>query len=315
MVDLAARGTDAATRPTVSVVVPTHERPEMLRRAVDAVLSQAYEGYLECVVVFDKSTPARIDVAVPEHRSLVLVQNTRTPGLAGARNSGVLASTGELVGFCDDDDEWLPGKLEPQVRLLRERPDVAVVATGIVIRYRGKDIPRLAPPEHTTFEQFLRDRTMEINPCTVLVRRTDLLGPIGLVDEEIPGAYGEDYEWLLRASRISPVVSVPDPLVRIHWHDSSFYAGRWRTMIAGLQYLLDRYPEFRTQPSGLARIHGQMALAHAALGERRTAVPMALRSLRHAPGTRHAYAALAVSTGAISAERVLLLARRRGRGV
>lgn len=299
----------------VSVVIPTHERPEMLRRAVQAVLMQEYSGHIECVVVFDKSTPTAIDVEVTDDRSLVLVENVRTPGLAGARNSGVLASTGDLVGFCDDDDEWLQGKLDPQVRLLRERPDVAVVATGILIRYRGKDIPRPAPSKATTFEQFLRDRTMEINPCTVLVRRSDLLGQIGLVDEEIPGAYGEDYEWLLRAARISPVVSVPDPLVRIHWHDSSFYAGRWRTMIAGLEYLLDRYPEFKTQPAGLGRIHGQLAFAHAALGERRTAVPMALRSLRHARGNRHAYAALAVSARAVSAERVLLLARSRGRGI
>ena len=44
--------------------------------------------------------------------------NERTPGLAGGRNSGILAGSGELVAFCDDDDEWLPTKVEKQVEAL-----------------------------------------------------------------------------------------------------------------------------------------------------------------------------------------------------
>lgn len=308
-------GHQQAGAPRVSAVIPTHDRPQMLKRAVEAVLQQAYAGHIECVVVFDKSTPERPPVVVPDNRTLVLVENSRTSGLAGARNTGVLASTGELVGFCDDDDEWLAGKVEAQVARVAGQPDADVVATGIYVHYRDRDFARSAPAAPTTFEDFLRSRNMEINPCTILVRREALLGSIGLVDEDIPGAYGEDYEWLLRASRVRPIISVPDPLVRIYWHESSFYAGRWTTMIAGLEYLLDKYPEFTGSASGLARIQGQLALAHAALGQRRVALDLAVRALRRAPASRQALAAVAVASGLVSAERVLLLARRFGRGI
>ena len=46
---------------------------------------------------------------------------------------------------------------------------------------------------------------------------------IGLIDEDLPGGYGEDYEWALRATRLGPAVCVPQPLVRIHWHEQSFF--------------------------------------------------------------------------------------------
>lgn len=303
------------TWPTVTAVVPTHNRPVMLRRAVQAILEQEYPGRVECVVVFDKSTPVPLDLAPPPGRSLVLIENDRTPGLAGARNAGVLAASGELVAWCDDDDEWLPGKLAAQVDLLAAEPSAALVATGILINYRGRDIERLAPSSPTQFHDFLRSRHMEIHPCTFLARRSAVLDTIGLVDEDIPGGYGEDYEWLLRATRSGPVVSVPRALVRIYWHESSFFAGKWRTISEGLQYLLARYPEFEREPAGLARVQGQIALAHAALGERRRAVTWACRALRRSRRARHAYAALAVSSGAVGADRLVVLARRFGRGV
>src|SRR6266536_3212444 len=101
--------------PTVSVVVPTRDRPELLRRAVQQVLDQRYPGEIECVVVFDQSDPAEVPVELAEGRRLRTVRNQRAPGLAGARNAGVLASTGELVAFCDDDDEWLAGKVAAHV--------------------------------------------------------------------------------------------------------------------------------------------------------------------------------------------------------
>src|SRR5690606_10467726 len=90
--------------PKVSVIIATHQRPELLRRAVDAVLEQRYDGPIECVVVFDQTPVDDSLVRDDVERTVAVVPNTRTPGLAGARNSGILAATGELIAFCDDDD-------------------------------------------------------------------------------------------------------------------------------------------------------------------------------------------------------------------
>jgi GT2 family glycosyltransferase len=297
------------------VVVPTRDRPELLRRAVAAILGQSYQGTVECVVVFDQSEPSLPWGDPGPSRRLVLVRNQRTPGLAGARNTGALHATGALVAFCDDDDEWLPGKLERQVAELAARPDAAVATTGIVVRYGERSTTRLAPTAQVTHGQLLRSRLTELHPSTVLVRRARLLDGIGLVDEHIPGSYAEDYEWLLRAARLGPVLAVQEPLVVVHWHQSSFFADRWRMIIAALTYLVDKHRELQQEPSGLARIYGQIAFAHAALGERRAARRWARRTLSLDRRERRAYLALAVSLRLVKARTLVRLAHAAGKGI
>jgi glycosyltransferase involved in cell wall biosynthesis len=304
-----------AAEPLVSVVVPTRDRPELLRRAVTAVLGQTYRGRVECVVVFDQSDPDLPWPELPAGRRLVLVRNERTPGLAGARNSGILAATGELVAFCDDDDEWLPEKLARQVARLQATPSAAVSTTGILVRYKDRTTTRLAPTVLVTHRQLLRSRLTELHPSTVLARRRQLLDGIGLVDEEIPGSYAEDYEWLLRASRLGPLLAVAEPLAIIHWHQSSFFADRWRTIISALTYLVDKHQDLKGEPSGLARIYGQIAFAHAALGERRPARSWARRTLSLNRRERRAYLAIAISLGLISAKNVVRMAHVAGKGI
>jgi glycosyltransferase involved in cell wall biosynthesis len=301
--------------PRVSVVIPTRDRPELLVRAIRSVVDQAYAGEIECVVVFDQSEPHEVDVQLATRRVLRVIRNDRTPGLAGARNAGVLIAKGELVAFCDDDDEWLPGKLAAQVEVFRANPMAVTVACGIVVRYADREVRRVPPAGPVVLQQLLRDRLMEINPCTILVRREAMLGPVGLVDEDIPGGYSEDYEWLLRAAAVAPIMIVRGPLVRINWHTSSFFAARWRTIIQALIYLLDKHPELAGDRAGRARIQGQIAFAHAALGEGGAAREWAARGLRRNWRDPRCYAALAVSTGLISAERVVHLAHSIGRGV
>lgn len=303
------------TLPTVTVVVPTRDRPVLLDRAVRSVLEQDYAGDIECIVVSDQEDPHVPDVATRAGRSLRAVPNTRTPGLAGTRNTGYLLAAGDLVATCDDDDEWLPGKLAAQVRLLAAHPDTVLAATGILVHHAGRDIPRPAGAEPLGFADFLRDRHMEVHPSTYLARRSAVVSGFGLVDEEIPGSYAEDYEWLLRATRSGPVRCVPEPLVRVHWHSSSFFASRWATIDDALTWLLDRVPEFDTQPRGRGRIEGQLAFANAALGRRRTAMGHVRAALRRHPTNRQAWAALPVLAGVVSADRVVELGRRFGRGV
>jgi hypothetical protein len=219
------------------------------------------------------------------------------------------------VGSCDDDDEWLPGKLRAQVTLLRAHPEASAAASGFVFSYRGKEIARRADTLLLTFEDLLSNRHLEANASTYLVPRPSLLDGIGLVDEELPGGYAEDYELLLRAARVGPIACVTEPQSRVYLHDSSFFASRWQTINDALLYLLERVPEFRQDPTGLARIEGQLAFAQAALGDRRQAVTYALRSLRKSRRARQSYAALVVASGLMTADRVLSTARRFGRGL
>ena len=302
------------SRPSpVDVVVATHLRPELLRAALASIMQQTYPGPIRCIVVFDQADPDLSLERQEPHRSIHVVRNERTPGLAGARNTGILAGEGELVAFCDDDDEWMPDKLDRQVDALT-RTSADTVVTGITVRYGDREVSRVPTPASVRLEHLIRHRGMEAHPSTVLVRRSALVGDIGLVDEDIPGSYGEDYDWILRAAEAGELAVVAAPLVVVRWGQSLF-AQRWQTIHDALGYLLDKHPAFRQDPQALARITGQQAFALAALGQRRSAARAAVRTIRTSPRERRAYLALAVASGVVSAPRVLDLAHRRGRGI
>jgi glycosyltransferase involved in cell wall biosynthesis len=300
--------------PPVSVIIATHDRPQLLARAITAVRAQDYPAPVQCVVVFDQAEP---DLALAQDdpdRPVTVVTNDRTPGLAGARNAGVAAASGELLAFCDDDDEWLPAKLRLQAaRLAETRADVAV--SGIHVSYGDKTITRVPRPEDVTHAELLRRRVMEAHPSTVVVRRTAFLDKIGLVDEEIPGSYAEDYDWMLRAAEAGPIAVVAEPLVTVLWGRTSHFNRKWLTISDALQYLLRKHPGFADDPRGLARVQGQIAFAHAALGERSAARTWAVRTLRNSWRERRAYLALLISLRLLSADRVLRLAHATGRGI
>lgn len=300
--------------PSVSVVVPTRDRPELLARALESIHGQRYEGEVDVVVVFDQAEPSLPELDFGSQMTIRALANSRTPGLAGARNTGIAATDGDLVAFCDDDDEWLPDKLAAQVALMRST-GASTVSSGIAVRYGRREILRVSSSEEIAFRDLLRSRRMELHPSTMLVDRKVLLEDIGLVDEAIPGSYAEDYEWLLRAARAGPIAVVPQPLARIHWHESSFFATRWETIVSALTYLLDRYPEFASDRSGLSRIYGQLAFASAGCERRADARKWARRALRLNPLQLRAYLALAVSSRVVTADQVLRLARVFGRGI
>jgi glycosyltransferase involved in cell wall biosynthesis len=299
-----------APLPSVGVVLPTRNRPELLRRALDAVFAQEYAGELRAVVVYDQAEP---DKGLAADRVRVIA-NTRTPGLAGARNSGILALDTDLVAFCDDDDVWLPGKLAAQVEALGAARGGELASCGVLIDYAGKQVPRLAFAGRVTFEDLIRSRMVMVHSSTYLARRTALLD-VGMVDEEIPGSQGEDWDLALRMARRHPIVNVDHPFVRILWGGTSYYAQAWETKVAALHWFLDRYPELGRSPVGGARVYGQLAFGYACLGRRRTAVRWAGRALRANWKEQRVPFALAVASGLVSGERVLRALHTRGRGI
>jgi GT2 family glycosyltransferase len=303
--------------PSVTAVVPTHDRPADLRRAVEGIFAQDYPGAITCVVVFDRAEPFDLSDVVPEQegRTLMVTRNARTPGPAGARNTGVDATFGDLIAFCDDDDEWLPGKLSAQVEALHADPDAHVVLTGIEVWRDGVRTPRVPDSISVTNQDLCRSRMTELHTSSFLVDREAYEGEIGPFDELCPEGYGEDYEWLLRASAQASLVVVRDPLVRVYWGTGSYFAERWQVIIDGVQYLLAAHPELRSCRENLSRMEGRVAFAYAALGRTKDARRWALRSIARRPFERRPYLALAVSSHLVRPATIRRWANRTGRGV
>jgi glycosyltransferase involved in cell wall biosynthesis len=301
-------------RPSVSVVIATRSRPDLLTKAVEAVLVQKYDADVEVLLVFDQTEPQDVLASDDPGRVVRVLRNDRPPGLPGARNTGILAATGDLLAFCDDDDQWLADKLTHQVEAMRKLGCKAVVC-GIQVRHGDGLRVRSFRSARLTLSDLVRDRVSAAHPSTYLADRSFVLTQVGLFDEEIPGGYGEDYDWLLRVARHSDVAAVAEPLVEVLWHPGSFFAQRWDIIVEALQYLLDEHPEIRADRRGLARIQGQQAFALAALGRRRESWGKLRLSLLNNPGERRLLATLPVLLRVVSADRILQAANRSGRGV
>jgi len=299
--------------PPVSVIVATRDRPGLLERAVAAVLGQNYPGTVECIVVYDHVPVRELDLQCAPNRTLKAIENARRPGLPGGRNSGVDAATGELLAFCDDDDIWLPAKLSRQVAKLAD-PAVGAVSCGLRLRGPGIDKERVLERSWVTLDELLADRVMEVHSSTILVRRSTWLAA-GEVDEEIPGGYSEDYEWLLRVAALGAIAVLPQALVVVDWHGGSFYFGRWATIVEAQRYLLRKHPELARNRAGLARIRGQIAFALASGNRRTEAIRELAAVVRLNPWEKRVPVTVGVILGLVTGERVLRMAQKRGRGV
>jgi glycosyltransferase involved in cell wall biosynthesis len=298
--------------PSVGVVVPTHNRPGPLRAALAAVLAQDYPGLLRGVVVYDRAEP---DSWLADGDRVTVTANARTLGLAGARNTGILTLDTDLVAFCDDDDEWLPGKLRAQVEAMRARPTAEFASCGIVVDYAGASHPRLAGRTEVTHADLLRSRMVMVHSSTYLARRDALTGGIGLVDETIPGSQNEDWDLALRAARRHPIVNVDTPLVRVVWGASSHYAREWETRADSLRWMLEHHPELADCRPGAARVYAQLSFAYACLRRRGDACSWAWRALCSNWHERRVPFALAVAAGIVPGDTVLRHLNSRGHGI
>lgn len=314
-------------RPSVGVVVPTRgDRPGPLRAALAGVLAQEYAGPVEVVVVAD-GVPASLvaqqvsgvagsgadwgagSEAGGAVRSVRVLGNRRAAGLPGARNTGLSVLGTDFVAFCDDDDLWLPGKLTAQVDALVEEPDAGFASCAVEVEYGDRRVPRLAGTGRVTHRHLTRSRMMMVHSSTFLFRRGWTW-----VDESAPSGQNEDWDLALRAAWRHPIVHVDRPLVRVRW-GSSHYVGRWADRIAGLEWMLARHPGLAAEPRGAARVYGQLAFCHAALGRRREAARWSLRAFSARPGEPRAAVALAVAGGLVSPRVVLHALHRRGHGI
>src|SRR5690242_12091639 len=179
--------------PSVGVVVPTRGGPRPLPGTLAAIEAQNYPGRLRTVVVYD-GVPANWLLAHSAPRARMVLTNWRTPGLAGARNTGILALDTDLVAFCDDADEWRPGKLRSQVRTLAVSPRAELSSTAIMVRStRGTAIRRLGTNRVGT-DRLRRPRPVALHPSTFLIRRAALLGALGLFAEDAPGSQNEAWD-------------------------------------------------------------------------------------------------------------------------
>jgi glycosyltransferase involved in cell wall biosynthesis len=203
---------DAEGDPLVSVVVPTYGRPAFLSEAIESVDEQTY-GPIELLVVDDHSPepiePVLEDRSLGDDRRLRFVRHDENRGASAARNTGLDAAEGEYVAFLDDDDYWLPPKIQQQVDAFeRAGPDVGVVYTGQRFVNDGETTSVHRPTLEGDVTKAMLTGA-EMATFSAVMVRAEVYETVGGLDERFP--CWQDREWLLRLSEEYDFEALTEP--------------------------------------------------------------------------------------------------------
>jgi glycosyltransferase involved in cell wall biosynthesis len=296
--------------PLVSIVMPVHNGAEFVRESIESALRQEYAP-LELIVVDDGSTDATPEILASFGSRIVRISQPNG-GAAAARNAGLEAARGELVAFLDADDQWLPSKLARQVGYLLDHPDLDLVSSRWrvdVIEERdriGNSVTTSTPAASEAFssEWIYNELLMDcvVHTTTVVMRRS-LVDKIGMFDVTL--RRGQDYDYWLRASRVTKIHRLPDVLsvYVLHARNSTWRPQRVNYAATIVERALGRWG--RTGPDGrvtpLREIRGRLAelwfsfgYQHATSGSVPIALASAFRCLKAWPMSAKPWRLLAV---------------------
>jgi glycosyltransferase involved in cell wall biosynthesis len=229
----------AAKGPTVSIILPTFNRPEYLRSAVDSVFAQTFIDW-DLIIADDGSderTRTYLRTLVSDPRiKIIWLPHSGNPG--AVRNAALRDATGEYIAFLDSDDLWRPTKLERQIASLRSNNNCHWSYTSYDrIGESGEliypDAQPMAPHRGAIFESLLTLEAEVSTPAVVVERR--LLAEVGGFDEA--QFLWEDYDLWLRLALHSDVDLIDEPLTRLRSHEQHYSSSGTRNQEDRLRLL------------------------------------------------------------------------------
>ena len=227
----------------VSLVIPTHRRPQWLARAIRGALGQTCQPYEIIVVENGASHEAEAVVGQFQRQGApIRYVYEREPDPCHARNVGIRAARGTCIALMDDDDEWLPHKLERQVAVLERQPHVGLVTCkAYVVNVSGDTVgERPRGCGEVTFQSLVTHGCTIWSLSSVLIRR-ECLSAVGCFDSRY--FIANDYDLYLRIARRYALALVPEPLFRYTVHDGNLSRGIERVMQETVDVLHAVQPE------------------------------------------------------------------------
>ena len=193
----------------ISVVIPTYNRKELLKRSIDSVINQTIKPS-EIIIVDDGSNDGTEAMVKKKYDSLKLIQQ-KNKGASAARNSGIRASSGEWICFLDSDDEWKNDKLEKQIAAVANNLDYKFFHSNEIWIKNGKRINQKKKHKKYGGDIFKKCLDMcRISPSSVLIEK-NIFEEIGFFNENL--VVCEDYELWLRICDKYEVFFIDEPLI------------------------------------------------------------------------------------------------------
>lgn len=226
--------------PLVSVVIPTRNRPKLVLRAIHSVLNQTFRE-IELIVVVDGPDEATVaTMRSIEDPRLQFIVNPRSLTAAGARNVGAAHATSDWIAFLDDDDEWLPNKLERQMAVANTTTLVSCLSR-VVTPLATYVWPQTVYDNSVPLDEYLFDRR-SLFLGAGFIQTSSYLLPRRLFDRvrfnvESPH---DDWEFVLRLCKETGarIETVPEVLVTLYFEEersSLSSSGAWSASLRWIE--------------------------------------------------------------------------------
>ena len=244
--------------PKVSIIVPTYNRAHMVTETIDSILAQTFKDF-ELIVVDNESADNTEEVikSYPDQR-IRYFKHQNNGVVAVNRNYGIGKAQGQYIAFCDDDDLWLPEKLERQVELLDSNKELGLVYSDCYVIDSSGDLRKgtyfvsRKPVRGNAFGELFQHNLIPLS--TAIVRREVL----DRVEGFNPGyKICQDYDLWLRIAERYPIDFVEQPLAKFRVHSGSIYqkhtALAYRENLQIMNYWLNRNPDLKRELGGKIR--------------------------------------------------------------
>jgi glycosyltransferase involved in cell wall biosynthesis len=259
-----------------------------LPRAIDSVLVQTY-AEIECIVVDDGSTDKTNELinSIEDDR-LIYMRHESNKGASAARNTGIKHSKGSLIAFLDDDDEWLPTKLEKQVPFLQSKDE----KVGMVYCWMDyfDENQQLIEEHHPILSGNVFPHLLDaqrLGGCPTLLVRREVIDNVGKFDENL--RRGNDGDFIRRVCQQYHVDFLPEVLVRVHVdHGRNRISDENKEsieqVIQSLRVRFDRFPdEIKQFPVQAASICAYIASNYASIGETWKSIFWSFKAIARSP--------------------------------
>lgn len=224
--------------PLVTAIITTYRRsPEIVERAIKSILAQTYKN-IEIIVVDDSPVSYENRNQVKQliesyQNSVKYIQHVENKGACVARNTGLYVAKGEYIAYLDDDDEWMPTKIEEQMKYFTE-DDIALVYCNYIIKNDSTgDIEEHWCPyyEGSIYEKILLEGNF-VGSTSFPILRKSSLEEIGGFDSLMDSA--QDMDVWLRLAQKYKVACVKEALVIYHVHAGDRITTNYKKKINGI---------------------------------------------------------------------------------
>ena len=229
----------------VSVVLTTYNRPELLIRAFESVKVQTFQP--KEIILVDDSSDKNATNFIKKNLSddIIYLKHKDNLGLAAARNTGLRHAKEDFIAYLDDDDIWMPTRLESQVKHweslpVEKRKQLACIQVGAeLVDTNGNRLNIYLPNNHGNLKTcIIRDGAATISSCFLFVKKA-LLSVNGFDEDLISGI--DDDIWMSLAEAGYSNEVIPKPLVRIIRDDRKSMMGDINSRITGLEQYIKKW--------------------------------------------------------------------------